>query len=299
MKKIARDTLANTLNGKRLYVSEDRAHHCFTLPNTIQYTTHAHAGTVSQFEAIIANTDGQDVSWTGDPTDLHRSFRITDYKVYSRIRNLSPHPCYITAWVLTPRRHLDLQLAIDDNAREQVLNKIQVGWRALLDVVADPYASAVSTYADGYPYMNCQSSFLYPSHSQLFRTHYKILGKKKFLVPSGGNVHITMKVPDFTFNKGALKGIDASEGNSAQEITLEAIKNITRFLLLRFHGEMGQDVAIPDKIGFLTADLGTHSQTKARVMELNTKDNTIGLRVIADTVTDLEGPTEYDAKADT
>lgn len=301
VKKYAGQKYLSLKNGKREYVEENRSRKIDVPAQKVHYICHTYIGSVSVFENIINSTGGQDGQpLGGTSTDPHRNFRLTNYSSYSRIRNLSEHPVYMTAYILTPRRHLRISteggLTADTAVCTHLMNRIKTGWEFLMDATGDAYVDAVS----GSSYnaiLNTDSTHLWPSQSREFNKWYRIVKRKSFTLQSGGIAHLSMKVPNFTFNKQNLEGLTALESRAAAgvnvEIPIQGIKNITRILLLRIHGEMGIDPNDQSKVGLMAADLGAIDHIKARVFEVNTKDHAKSLAVTTTAgIVDLEGPTD-------
>lgn len=299
--KIATNAVFGKINNHRNYIEEQRGETINVPAQKIKYICVNHIGSRAQFENIINNTTGQDGAATGSASDKHRTFKITNYSTYFRFRNLSPHDCYVTAWEVTPKFHHYLT-ASQALTCEHLLQQLHAGWKHDLDDTADAYISAVANQ-DTESYLTMDSSYLFPSHSKQFNYYYKILRKKTFKLRGGGTAHFSQRCKNFVFDPAYWKGLtDADQGGGVEEstaTTASSIKNITKFVLLRLHGDIGLDTGNQTLSGFMEIDIGAMRTTRARVMEIAQKDRATGLRVTVDAgITDLEAPDDQIMVAD-
>lgn len=301
----SKSAVFRALNNSRKYAKEYRGLSLVASAGKIEYICPFKIGCRESFEALIDNTTGQDGVATGLSTDKHRTYKITDYTGYYRMRNMSPHPVYVTAWECTPKRHIVLA-AGESRVEEQLLEQIRAGWELDLDDTADAYVSAVTNASDNtlpLATMEVNSSFLFPSHSAVFNKEFKILKKTMFKLESGGIAHFKLKIGSFNYDPVLWKQVsDAEQGASVQALTgstKSAIKNITKYLLLRCHGEIGHGVTNQDITGYMEVDFACMATEKANVQEIATKDRVIGLRLNTDNIGEgLEGPSRRVMVAD-
>lgn len=296
--KISKAAVFKALNNTRRYVKEFRGLSLVSSAGKIEYICPFKIGCRESFEALINNTTGQDGAATGSASDKHRTFKISDYTGYYRMRNMSPHPVYITAWEVVPKQHVVLISGTESRVEEHLLETIRAGWKLDLDDTADGYCSEVTSDTDNNlnrAYMEVNSSFLFPTHSSRFSSEFKIVKKKTFKLQSGGIAHFSLKIGNFNYRANQWKEIsDADQGSGVEAktgITKSAIKNITKYLLLRVHGEIGHGVTNQDQTGFMEVDFACIATEKASVCEIAQKDRVLGIRLEDDTLAEsLEGP---------
>lgn len=294
--RIAKGAVFGALNNKRIY-SEERRGITITVPaGEIGYRCLNFIGGKNQFKDLITNSTGADGVATG-AHDIKTAFKVSNYKCTMQLRNLAPHDIYVEFWELTPKTHIILKSG-ETLLCSHLLKDILSGNKIYTDDTADAYSDTNVGVSDSKSYFNTKSSFVYPSKSTIFNLHYRIVRKKKVKVRPGALMFLNLNVPNFTFRKELWEGVTSSETGSGggEHLTqsIDGIRGITKYLMMRVRGEIGHGVLTSTESDYMPCELAMTEITTARVMQITQKERTHGVRLTVDTLTgDLEGPSRY------
>lgn len=289
---------------KRQYINESRKHSISVDAGNYKYQCLCSLGNAdttldggNSFTQVIESALGQDgVALGGDSADQFATYCIENFTVMNHLRNLSPHPVFVTVYEIVARKHTEIPVGGAAGVTTYMLQNIYDGWRELMGTgagVAPVFEGDQVTSVPTAGGMNTESNALSITHSRDFSKRWKIMSKKKYKLNAGDDVYWRLSIPYFKFHPNFY--LPANETGTEQNI--EIIKNVTRVLMIKLEGALGHGTGVnQDKIGPMSSDLAYECMTKARVYKMNsTSEPTISLKVEEDDLTgvNLEGPTEH------
>lgn len=285
--RIARNAVLKDLGGNRAYKYEDRnrnyanGHGQYSW-NSLLCIGNTSSSAAASLKTIIEATGAQDgVALAGDADDAHKRFRVYDFSATVHVRNLSPHPIFLTMYELQAKKHIEFNDG-GYTCTLHALGKMYDGWQELMDATGDAYLTAPSGLQ-----MMTESNLLFPSDSKHFSAFYKVVKKKKFKMEPGDDIYWTVKMPPFTLRPNVF----IPTGMAGTDRAVELIKNYSKFLMCKMEGALGHQTTDQTIIGPMSCDIAVERQVKAKAYAINTKDDGSHVRRTEDSITgDLEGP---------
>ncbi len=279
------------LNGIRTFHEEAHGGAMVTNEGTTDYLFFCDVGTLTEFAAIIDNTLGQDgvALGLGASTDIQRKFFITPIETMLNVRNIMLHPVFVTMYTLVSKLNMDFGTG---NTRSGAAADLNEGWED--DMAVGSTTTTLKTGDNVVSVSGAQvTSFAHHlrlRNSRLFSRQWRIQKAKLFKLNPGDDIHWKFRTKAFVFNPNVL-------GDGAHDF--EVIKGITKVILIKLSGVMGESTATATNIARMQSKIGIECIKKARVVMLNNNDNAHAVTVNHDIFqTDYIGPGHHDEDAD-
>lgn len=297
VKKIA----ARLDNASRLYLDESRTSAIETTQNTIQYKMLPGIGAAADCDKIIgASMTGLNYTDLGDVNNLtisggdkykHMKWDFTNWSKTYHFRNIDEHEQYLTIYEITLKKNMVLN---GNNMCEMVIDAIDNGWA---DYIASGAAST-STDIQGQnlwtqtsnTVLDVNSTFLKPTDSHAFNSHFKIIRQKTFKLNPGDDVFWTMRVRNRIYNY--KDHVDSDETT----YLYNGFKGYTKCLMARLSGVMGRSNAAgeADVIGLMQTDTSIAFKERCRILPMAASKRASYAYLTQDDLTGktLVGPTD-------
>ncbi len=286
--RIARDAVLRSIGGDRSYIQEDRSLSFANGHGEYSWNTLACVGNIGSsnpgsLKTIIESTGAQDAAaLAGDADNAHRRFKVFNFSCEVHLRNLSPHPIFVTLYTVCPKKHVEY-LVSGAVCTNHAITKLKDGWAELMDATGDGYLGATSGGS-----FTTESNYLTPSMSKHFTAFYKVKQKKRFKLNAGDDVFWTVKMPPFTLRPNVF----LSTGMTGDDREIDMVKNYTKVVLCKMEGALGHDTADQTVVGPMSCDIAVERVFRAKAYAINSVADGLHMRRTEDLISNLEGPSE-------
>lgn len=280
-------TLAKKRSGVRSYIDESRGNELTSAQDTFEWRVIGSHGCYGTYNNILS-ASGQDGA-LGSASDLARDYHVYNLKVNYHFRNVSNHDCfmYVYECVIRSDYNIDSTTNTDTACATYAAEILNEGWEKLAASGEFGASGTIASHAAGSTSISSNVKFLSPYKSKNFTEAFKIMKTSRIKLKPGDDYWYSLRVKAHDY-----QGSEWLRGDLERR---EAVGGTTKVMLIGLHGALGKANSSDSKTGWMTTDVAFEKITKAKVCQLTTNDDSLGVSYTADDLTalTLEGPTEH------